>query len=337
MTVMRVDRLFAAAAVILFVGCATSKTAQFGPSGYVHRTYSYTVRYAEGSQVLPTGWRLDNYFANAQGLYPRTDPGYTIGVQLDRNDDRVADGVVSVPTYDLRFIHEQHPGVIWLRTFPYSYHYHEHSLDQLTEDYLPYLAAQGPEAAVIEDRQPGAPRVSVVVRDRASWMVAGHPAVALDIELNPLAGAAEPARRARLVLVQPGFMHQVTRSRQSVLYPVLLVVGYSNAPEAFDAGLPAFEGLLQQIVVQGVSGVTKITDFGPASSSPPGADPAQAPSATPRAPAGAAGPAAVPSVAAAASASGAAASASTPAPAPLLLAPTDAEDESPPVSGATSP
>ena len=53
-------------------------------------------------------------------------------------------------------------------------------------------------------------------------------------------------------------MYQHTNQRrENVLYPVLMVAGYSNGQDQFEVGLADFEGLLNQITVQGIAGLTK--------------------------------------------------------------------------------
>jgi hypothetical protein len=231
---------------------------------------------------------LDNFFSNSNGLFPRKDEGYMASVHLDRDGDRVPDGVLRLVTYDLRFVHGGHAGLIWLRTFPYSYHLHEKPLDQLAKDYVAYMAADGTESAVIDDRAPGVPRVSVTVEGQVSWMVAGHPAEVLEILESPATGGVP--RRARVVLTRPGFMYQHTNQRrENVLYPVLMVAGYSNNQEQFEVGLADFEGLLNQITVQGIAGLTKREEPGGTSQAnvaeepppaPPPTDEADAPDST---------------------------------------------------------
>jgi hypothetical protein len=203
---------------------------------------------------------LDNFFSNPNGLYPRKDAGYMTAVHLDRNSDRTPDSALRIVTYDLRFVHGAHPGVIWLRTFPYSYHLHEKPLEELARDYVAYMAATGVEAAIIDDRAPGPPQVSVAVKGQASWVVAGHPAEVLELEETPVTGGL--TRRTRVVVVRPGFMFQSTNQRrETVLYPVLMVAGYSNSPEHFEAAVADFDGLLKQITVQGIAGLTKRGDL----------------------------------------------------------------------------
>jgi hypothetical protein len=251
------NRIFGyAIAAIVAVGCAPRTAAQFTNTGYQNPTYAYSVGYAEGAMVLPQGWVLDNFFSGPQGLVARKDAGYVTAVHLDRNGDRVPDGVLRIPAYDLRFVHGAHPGVIWLRTFPYSYHLHEKPLEQLVRDYVVYMSATGVEGAIIDDRAPGPPQVGVTVDAQASWMVAGHPAEVLDIRETPTTGGVP--RRARVVVARPGFMYQFTNQRrETVLYPVLMVAGYSNSPEQFEVGAADFEAFLGQVTVQGVAGLTK--------------------------------------------------------------------------------
>ncbi len=238
------------------VGCAAQPAGHFTNTGYQNPTYSYSVGYLDGTLVLPQGWVLDNFYSAPEGLIPRVDTGYLTAVHLDRDGDRVPDAPLKLATYDLRFVHGAHPGVIWVRTFPYSYHLHEKPLDQLAREYVAYIAAVGTEAAIIDDRAPGPPQVGVNAVSQSAWWVAGHPATVLDVEETRMTGGSP--RRARVVLLRPGFMYQHTNQRrETVLYPVLMVAGYSNSTEQFAAGEADFEALLGQISVQGVSGLTK--------------------------------------------------------------------------------
>jgi hypothetical protein len=91
--------------------------------------------------------------------------------------------------------------------------------------------------------------------------------VALALRESALAGPA--VRRVRMVLLRPGFMYQHTnRRKETVLYPVLMVAGYSNSPENFEAAAADFDILLGQITVQGVSGLTKRDQPEPATADP---------------------------------------------------------------------
>lgn len=282
--------------IALALGACTKAppTGSFTPVGYSNPIYSYTVAYSSAQAVLPAGWRLDNFATTPSGLAPRTEPAYTTATQLDGDGDRAPEVTLRFPTYDLRYLHEAHPGVIFLRTVPYSYHRFQQNIDELARDYAARMAIEGVETALLDDATPaGAPRATLSITQEVDWSVAGHPARALALEVTQLVGQPSKAH-GWIVLLRPGFMYQHTSSRQDrVLFPVLLVAGYLNAPEHFAAGRPDFEALLRQITVQGVAGFTPIQPLevtsepstSPAPTAPTG------PSTTPEAPPGTSAPA----------------------------------------------
>ena len=93
---------------------------QFDELGFEHQRYRYAVRPGSDGRILPPDWRLDNFQVDRRGrpTDPRVGSEYTTTIGLDIDGDGERDDVVDTYRYDLRYLHRQHAGAIWLRTFP---------------------------------------------------------------------------------------------------------------------------------------------------------------------------------------------------------------------------
>jgi hypothetical protein len=105
------------------------------------------------------------------------------------------------------------------------------------------------------------------------------------------------------------FVYHPKGTNKKVVFPVLLLAGYANQPDDFDAGLVEFHQLLNRVVIEGAHGYSYVPPAPAASPAPTAAAPTAAAPAPESAPVQATAPAAAPAPAAG------------PAPAPATQAP----------------
>ncbi|MBI5490159.1 MAG: hypothetical protein HY905_22685 [Deltaproteobacteria bacterium] len=252
------EAVVAAAAVlsVLAAGCATLD-ARFGPVGYHDNVYGLFVRYVDAPRydLMGADWRLDNFVLNDHGLptaVKATDE-YTTELEFDVDGDGEDDREGTFRLYVLRFEHRRDPGVIWLRTFPVSDRLAERELPALADDYVQEVAG-GSYFAV---RLAGRPMVQDVrlatvvieegetrVDETPAWQVTFDVANVDQLRLDPNSRSS----RVRVVLLRPPFTYPVrARGHDMVEYTTLMVLGYANSPDYFDAHVGEFQDFLDRI------------------------------------------------------------------------------------------
>jgi hypothetical protein len=236
-----------------------------------HVTYDYGVTLARGSgQLMGDDWRLDNYVATPNGLgEPKRTSAYMSRISLDHDGDDVRDMNLSIPTYDLLFKHRRNDGLIFVSTFPISQHDSERDLSVMLRDYVESASHAG---RITHNYQQRTSRTSAQMASRIltsrEVSVDGFPAHEVifevanvqQLELTPSARW----ERGHVVLVRTELVFNdmqfrerapvtgTTRPpREGHFYPVLMVIGYSNHPDEYDAGHPDFRSLLHRIRIGG--------------------------------------------------------------------------------------
>ncbi len=269
---MRLRVPFFLVVLSVFASCV-STSPRITAAGFAHERYPYSVPIAPTERVLPEGWVLDNYYVTSTGeVKPKWGEGYTAYYAIDANGDGRMDLNTEEPAYDLRYVHERHAGVIWLRTTPTSPRFGQMELPVLGQAYADEIAGAGYEivllqgaAVAVESRRYAAKIVSQV-----PMQVAGMPAhaVTLDVanvdQLQLTPGGVY--RRVRVVLIRPGFTYVRSRAGRELAFPVLMVAGYANQPERFAEGEADFEQLLARITINGQRGV--LSDAQPPATQP---------------------------------------------------------------------
>lgn len=229
--------------------------------------------------MLPDGWQLDNYyrkFGSTSSLTPKDGEGYVTKFRFDKDGDGTPDITEPAHTFDLRFTHRNHSGVIWLRAVPLSQRLGETDLRVLTQGYLEDVAGAGYEAVELGSRK-------LVVEKRFAAELVGReegtlgrkPAFAADffvanVDQVRVTSAARD-RRVKIVIVRPGFTYSlrgdagpgwansneptVRRTQPSIDFPVILIAGLATQPEDFERALPDFNDFLNRLAFQGSSGV----------------------------------------------------------------------------------
>jgi hypothetical protein len=245
-------------ALLLATSGCVSIDPQFAADAYRNHTFPYVVGYADPAHrnVMGTDWRLDNFVVNRDGLPSSAKSGdaYRASWSFDLDGDGTADWTCDVPLYDLRFEHRRDGGVVWLRTFPVSDSLSQKELRLLAHDYVDevaggsYFAVNLAGHAIVQDV-----RFATVVLAEEPTTVGGLAAyrVTFDVanvdqlRLDPNSRAA----RVIVVIVRPPYV-VVAQSRSSrARLTTLMVIGYANAPEYFDAHVAEFDGLLSRLVL----------------------------------------------------------------------------------------
>ncbi len=256
-------------------------------AGFHHEGYDYFVR-AEGGSILPTEWMLDNYYllSTRDKYVEKSIPSYRVTYHLDRNGDGRPDVKKEEPLYDLRFVHLNHNGVIWLRTYPMATYEHTRELRVLMRSYVENIAGTGVEAVWLSDDEMSVGKERTFasrILDCQDGTVARQKAYACTIEIGDTDQVRfDPShvlKRARVILIRTPFGYdplEPIRTKDSRSFGVLMMAGYSNYPSDYESGLVDFAAMLQRIAIAAQSGVQFEA---PA----PQAPTTRAPDATPRA------------------------------------------------------
>jgi hypothetical protein len=234
----------------------------FGPTEF-RSTYGFDVVYLKGTRlVLPKGWMLDNYHRQRNMLVEKTAGTYTSHYQFDADGNGAKEAGFTEPTYALRLEHSSNDGVIWLRTIPMHPKYGGKDARVLMQAYLDAVAGGSYEAVKLEAADQAVVverRYAATVVDRGPVLLAGRKGYAVTADIANLdqirvdPNARE--RRVRLIIARS----PIDNVKSPFRLPVLIVVGYSNIPEDFDAGLADFEDMLQRITIAGQAGVEKLS------------------------------------------------------------------------------
>lgn len=260
------------ALLVVSLALAACTTAHF-PIGTLHDdafrhvTYDYGVMLARDTgRLMGDDWRLDNFVPAPSGLgEPKRTSAYMSRIALDADGDDVHETSLSIPTYDLLFKHRRNDGLIFISTFPISQHDGERELSVMLRDFVESASHAGRITHNYQQRtsRTSAQMASRILMSRAV-SVDGFPAHEVvfevanvqQLELTPSARW----ERGHVVLVRTELVFNAEQFRQRSVaatttrglrggpfYPVLMVIGYSNHPDEYDAHHPDFRGLLHRI------------------------------------------------------------------------------------------
>jgi hypothetical protein len=172
---------------------------------------------------------------------------------FDLDDDGKYEDKEKLPAYDLLFKNRKTNAQIWVSTIPLSRETAEKELRVLLDNYIDAMSGSG---AVVSNLGKGLnvneKRFSARLIDKTPVKLSGKDALAATIEVANIdqLKLSPDARRekARIVLVRPDFRVLRERSMQDpVPFRVLMIVGYSNGPEDFDAQYAEFKRFLGKI------------------------------------------------------------------------------------------
>ncbi len=160
----------AAALATLLGACGPQLPGVISPEGYVSTSYALDVRRGHDSPaaagLMPEGWKVDNF----NGSDPKSGPAYQTTFHLDVDGDGEIDRVKTELAFELRFVHFQHAGVIWLRAMPVPNELAKRELHGLIESYVEALAGGEYEAF---EFNPG--RLGTIEKRFASTLLSTQP------------------------------------------------------------------------------------------------------------------------------------------------------------------
>lgn len=225
--------------------------------GLRHPDYHYRImrQGAAYAELLPGDWDLTNFQQRDHGIpEPKDGDEYTTVVDLDSDGDGTHDFHASIRRYDARFQHRRSNGYIWVSSIPIDRTFALKDASVLVGDLAQTLSGGAatitinPNISVsitIRDKRFGVSEVS-----REDRTVDGRSAASITVDLVNLdnAGAgSDEATRVELVLLKTQFVWPPDDSSMAVTtWPVVLVLGYSNARKDFESSHPAFLDLLSR-------------------------------------------------------------------------------------------
>ena len=260
--------------VLVVVSCAGSRSSfpifTTDGGGFHHASYDYSVAALPGTDdVMSREWRLDNYAPSADGSAlgePKEGDAYEVEVGLDYDGDGDFEGTVTLPRFDLKFNHRRNDARLFVITVPISQYDSERELAVILRDLVAHSSNGG---GISYDFSRGTARAS---GERAAQIlvsrevtVGGYPAheVIFEVANVPELELTPDARgvRSHLVLVRPGFVfarEQMVRSArmpslggrtvgQTTCFPGLMLIGYANHPDDYDAQQPEFRDFLNRV------------------------------------------------------------------------------------------
>jgi hypothetical protein len=257
-------------ALVLLVGalggCATGSGGAWDATGYTQKTYGWTAQYPKGEPaLLDANWRLDNWTRNDDGSYDEKTSGkYTVLVEQDEDrDGRISQGEMhQMPLYDLKFTSATDNGVVWVQTRPVLDWDAQKDLDVLVENFADSLAGTGlyEQGTVYGTTTVKTRSFTTFVKDKQEMKVGPHQGLSAVIEVAESERLrADPAyRSAKIRLVITKFKYRVEVLPASVDsttnavvsnavyedHTAIMLVGYVNDAQRFDAEVPAFETLV---------------------------------------------------------------------------------------------
>ncbi len=325
--ILRRSVLPCAILVATTVGCGPKPSGSITPAGYQNAKYKYSVSTLPGGGLMGNEWKLDNFYVKRKELIEKDAKDYIVTLELDNDGDGEFETKAKQHTYDLRFENLVHDGVIFLRTIPISNDLGQKKLSVLMHDYVEAIAGGGYEVVQLnpQDRIMIEKRYAAAVESQGPGQLAGLPAHVATLSVaNTEQLKVDPnarKQRVQLVLLHTRFAYTSKIKAKEVKFPVLLLAGYANQPEDFDAGVAEFHAFLSRVVLDGNRGF----QYAPPAATPAVAQPAAPAPAPAPAPAGAVAPAPSPAPAAA------------PAAAPVPQTPAPAPAPAPVVPATTAP
>ncbi|MBN9164442.1 MAG: hypothetical protein J0I07_26000 [Myxococcales bacterium] len=268
---------------VVTAGCGPGRTGTVTPRGFQHSVYKYSVEARTDGSLMSTEWKLDNYYYSARKeLVEKDSTGYVVTVELDENGDGKYETRAEQHVYDLRFKHLVHDGRIFIRTFPVSQDLGKKKLSVLMQNYVEGVAGAGYEVVRLHPQEEVVieKRYAAAIEEQGPATLAGLSAHVATLSVaNTEQLKVDPharKERVQLVLLHTNFVYKSRTSSNRGRFPVLLLAGYANQPQDFDAGLADFRELLQRVMIEGVRGF--------AYTPPPFTAPAVTPASTPATP-----------------------------------------------------
>ncbi len=264
---------------LLFTSSCVSTFATFTKQGFKHETYPYKVFSLDGKvagSLLSSNWKLDNFYFNGRvnKLVPKKGTDYEINYEFDTDNDGKTDFVQLGNLYDIRLKHRKSAGVIWLRTIPIQDDDFGTDLRVIAKEYVNAMAEAGYEvkkfgSGIVIKENKYVAKVNNSAKAKLAKLDAFESTIDVSnvdqIKVTP----DKAQKRVSLVFVRTKFRYKSGSSspRHYATFPVLMLIGYSNFPEDFEAQKKDFEIFLKQIEIQGNRGYQRIEETQP--SQPP--------------------------------------------------------------------
>jgi hypothetical protein len=257
------------------IGCRPPASGAISSSGYKHTTYPLTLPpSSSGAALLGDDWQLDNFYLQTNSVRtrwtPKDGPDYVTTYELDYDGDGKTDSKVKTDTYALRFTHQRHDGVIFLRAFPISTNQGAKRLDVLLHRYVDQMAGSGYVVTALSEGglEFVERRFAATILREGPARVAGLEAYAATILVKNLdqlqADPNAKGREVEIVIAHTPFRYQATKPRTSNMgtsipgedFPVLMIAGYSNRHGDFPAAQADFRAFLSRLTISGITGAS---------------------------------------------------------------------------------
>jgi hypothetical protein len=246
---------------LLLAGCAPKKGA-LTPEGYQSGKHDLKVAVHSEGALMGSNWRLDNYFQDGDGWYPKTGAEYRATYELDHDGDGRYETKAKEYIFELRFVHRGHDGVIFLRTVPQSTDQKDKRLDVLMDRYIGGIAGSGYSVVTFGDT----PRVvekrfAATIAEEGKGTIGGLSAQTAIVDIKNLdqleVDPDTKGSRLEIILAHTNFVfHSNPRYEEETAFPVLLVAGYWNRADEFEESLPEFHEFLNRIMIGWQQGAT---------------------------------------------------------------------------------
>jgi len=247
----------------LLAGCATASPYFFQRNGYRHPDYAYSVKYrSAASDLLGADWLIENFTNDGLGWVPKTGDKYVGSREIDWSDDgEIQSGERRRESFfDLRFSNRRDNGVIWVKAHPLPPKAAGLRLDVVLDNYADGLSG----GAVYESLSPyntvvaKSRRFTTLVTDTAPATLGGHPAIKGTVEIADVdrikVDSNHRDSKVRVYfakfLYEPGkmrIMPALADERAEKQRIALLVVGYHNSAQYFDAHLKEFDEFVGRV------------------------------------------------------------------------------------------
>ncbi len=245
-------RILSGVFAALSLSACFAQTATLDDDGLVHSGFGYRIVASGGRRTfISADWPIENFTPDDS---PKSGADYDTFRYVDVDDDDQDEQIERASYYDLRLEHRRNNGSIWVRTFPVSDVTNGKALTVLVQNYVENIAAAGYFTAGIND----AGAVSVEERrfatrilDTEATSLDGQDAAAVlfdvaNVNQLQISRSARSAR-ALVFISRTPFRYRVRTALGVREWPVLMLVGFANAPDDFAASLPDFQRFLGAI------------------------------------------------------------------------------------------